>query len=177
MTTNPWEKLRSEIIFKNPWLYLQKDTVITPTGEEGEYTLLVAKPFIIVMPVTAEGKILMIKQYRYPIAQQVIEFPSGGVDGTNLLKDAKRELQEETGYISDDWTDMGEIHELVSISRQPGQIFLARNCKDTGQHKMTEEGIEKVQGFTIDEVQGMIQDGTIIDALTPAVFSRVKHLL
>ncbi len=177
MTTNPWKKLRSEIIFKNSWLSLQKDTVISPTGKEGEYTLLVAKPFVIVVPVTAEGKILMIKQYRYPIARQVIEFPAGGVDGDNLLEDAKRELQEETGYASDDWTDAGEIHELVSISRQPGHIFLARNCKDTEQHKMAEEGIEKAQGFTVDEVQGMIQDGTIIDALTPAVFSRVKHLL
>ena len=177
MTTNPWKKLQSETIFKNAWLSLQKDSVITPDGKEGEYTLLVAKPFVIVVPVTADGRLLMIKQYRYPISRQITEFPAGGVDDADLLENAKRELQEETGYVSDDWTEVGEINELVSISRQKGHIFLARNCRQTPHHQMSAEGIEKTLRLTVDELQTLIQDGTVCDALTPAVFLRVRHLL
>lgn len=170
---NPWQTRSTEVIFQNPWIKLIKDEVTTPTGKPGTYTILEAKPFIIVAALQ-DNAFLMIEQYRYPINKPTIEFPAGGLEvGEEPLAAAQRELKEETGYEAGRWEDAGEIHEIVSISRQPGHLFIARDLRRTGDHQMAEDGIEKARLIKINDIKTMIKNGAIFDALTPAVLCRV----
>jgi len=172
MPKNPWKTLTTETIFQNPWIKLIKNEVLTPTGKPGAFTVLEAKPFVIVVALRDDA-LLMVEQYRYPLNRPTIEFPAGGLEaGEEPLAAAQRELQEETGYEAADWEDAGDIYEIVSISRQPGHIFIARNLRKTDGHKMAEDGIQGARFIKIPDVQGMIKEGAIFDALTPAVLYR-----
>ncbi|HMH70304.1 MAG TPA: NUDIX hydrolase [Candidatus Saccharimonadales bacterium] len=171
---NPWRTISSETIFENPWIKLVKDEVITPIGKPGSYTILEAKPFVIVVAIQ-DDQVVMIDQHRYPINRTTLEFPAGGIDGTeNPLEAAKRELKEETGYEASDWEDVGQFYEIVSISRQPGHLFIARNLRNTQEHEMAEDGISGCRLVKIQDLENMIANGSIVDALTPAVLFKAQ---
>jgi len=90
------------------------------------------------------------------------------------LSAAQRELREETGYIATDWEYVGEFYEIVSVSRQQGHLFIARNLQPTDEHEMDDEGIGQHLLVDFKEVARMIDTGEVIDALTPAVFYKVQ---
>jgi len=171
---NPWQTISSETIFENPWIKLVKDEVITPTGKPGSYTILEAKPFVIVVAIQGD-QVLMIDQHRYPINRTTLEFPAGGIDSAETPLDAaKRELKEETGYEASNWEGVGQFYEIVSISRQPGHLFIARDLHNTNEHEMSEDGISGCKLVKIQDLENMIADGSIVDALTPAVLFKTQ---
>jgi hypothetical protein len=150
--SSPWKTLSQKILFQNPWLTLRQDDVTKPNGDQGTYTLLEAKPFVVVVAVDGD------------------DFPAGGVDGgEELLDAAKRELQEEAGYSADTWNYVGGFFELVSISYQPGHLFVASGLH-RAPHQMHDEGITKCIKISKDTIRTLIANGEIVDALTPAVF-------
>ncbi len=174
---SPWKTNSSKIVFQNSWISLREDEVTTPSGKPGKYTYLEAKPFVIVVAID-NNELVMIKQYRYPVKKTLLEFPAGGFDHNEQPLDAaKRELKEETGYEATNWKYIGEFYELTSVSKQEGHLFLATWLKDTREHAMSEDGIEGVVKISVEELQRMIGAGEIIDALTPAVFCKIKSHL
>ena len=120
----------------------------------------------------------MVRQYRYPIGRETLEFPAGGLElGEEPLAAAQRELHEETSYEAEDWEYLGEIYESISVSRHRGHLFVARNLRKTDSHKMAEDGISQFEAVSFKDIQALIGNNTIFDALTPAVFYKVlQHL-
>jgi 8-oxo-dGTP pyrophosphatase MutT (NUDIX family) len=172
--SNPWKTLSSKIIFQNPWITLSTDDVTTPDGSLGSYTVLEAKPFVIVVAIE-NGSVVMVEQYRYPVKKTVLEFPAGGIElEEKPLVAAQREFKEETGYEAADWEYVGEFYELVSISRQQGHLFIARDLHMTKDQKMAKDGISRHVLVSFKELEDLIDTGKVIDALTPAVFYKVQ---
>lgn len=171
---SPWQTLGTKIIFQNPWMTLRQDDVVTPTGKPGTYTIFEANPFVIIAAIE-NNKLVMIGQHRYPLDQMFTEFPAGGIEsGEQPLAAAQRELREETGYEASSWEYVGKFYELVSVSRQQGHLFIASDLHDTSTNKMKEDGISRRISLGIDELERMINEGEIVDALTPAVLYKVK---
>ena len=90
---------------------------------------------------------------------------------------AQRELLEETGLLAQNWEYVGEFYELVSISTQKGHLFVATDLAQTTGDDMKAEGIQKQLRVTTSQLEGMIREGYIIDALTPAVFLKARLYL
>ena len=91
---NPWKKLSSEIVHKNPWFYVRQDKVITPDGSQGEYNVVVSPPASFIVALDDESNVYLIGQFRYPTGLYSLEIPGGGTGDNDPLKTAKRELQE-----------------------------------------------------------------------------------
>lgn len=123
---HPLKKLSEEILNQNPWSSFRHDTYEKPNGKVGDYYYMQSPGFVIVIPQLPNGKFLLVKQYRYLHQQVGISFPAGGIiRGTELVENAKRELQEETGYIAKEWKYVGWVEPCVGLIKDREHIFFA----------------------------------------------------
>lgn len=121
----------------------------------------------VVVPVTKEGMIILVSQYRYPHNQILIELPAGKLEkGEDPLLCASRELAEETGFTSDNIIKLGKIFTTPGFCDETLHIYLAKDLI-AGNHAR-EEGEEEMEIFemTLEEVDAKILSGEIIDAKT-----------
>ncbi len=126
--------------------------------------------WINVVPVTSEGKIVLIKQYRAGTDEITIEIPGGVIDNTDAspLAAARRELEEETAYVSNELSLLGSVHPNPSFMSNTCYFVLAKDVKHTG--KINFDPGEDIETFEmeIDEIKEAIKTGKIKHALTVA---------
>jgi 8-oxo-dGTP pyrophosphatase MutT (NUDIX family) len=126
-----WKVVKSEPLSSNRVFSTRKDTSVSPiTGEEHEFFVIEAPDWVNIVAVTDTGEVLLIRQYRHGIDSETIEIPGGCVDpGETPLEAAKRELLEETGYVSDVWSCIGEVIPNPAIQNNTCYTFLARGLR------------------------------------------------
>ncbi|HEU4914626.1 MAG TPA: NUDIX hydrolase [Candidatus Saccharimonadales bacterium] len=160
---NPWRTLSSRIVHQSPWLTLYEDDVIKPNGEAGKYTYAKSPPFVLVVGYDGERSIL-VRQFRYPLKREMIEFPGGSIDeGEGPLEAAKREFEEETGLKADKWTKLGVIH-----NPNIATVFLAEQLTETGKEQMDEDGIANVARLAWHDIDRLVSRGEFTDSKTLA---------
>jgi ADP-ribose diphosphatase len=163
-----FEKKKSEIIFNGKVFDLQVDQIVyTETGNNAVREVALHPGGAVVVPVKNNGKIVMIKQYRYPLNKFLIELPAGKIEkDENHLHCAERELTEETGYISTNITKLGSIFTTPGFCTEELHLFLARDLL-AGDHNREEgeQGMEICE-YTLAEIISMIQNGEIVDSKT-----------
>lgn len=136
-----WECLESREVFKATdgkavYIELYQDKIRTPKGSVITYTKYHASDVVIVVPFLDRQKLLMIRQFRYPIGKVLLEFPAGHVEnGEDPLATAKRELQEETGYSAKKVEYVYSYHPSVSRTRQSVHVFRATGLAKTSATK------------------------------------------
>ncbi len=128
----------------------------------------------VVIAAEIDNKIIMVKQFRYPIAQAIYELPAGKLDKQNesIIEAAKRELEEESGYIANDWQSLGFIWTTPGFCTEKLYLFKAQNLSFVGQHLdkgeiLNYELIEKNKVFEMIKT-GEINDSKTISALMRA---------
>ncbi len=115
---------------------------------------------------TANGNVMLERQYRYPHGRDFIEIPAGKVEaGEDLLGTAQRELLEETGYAAGEWQRLTTIHNAISYSDEAIELFLARGLDKRTQKLDAEEFLEVLE-VPFAEAIAMMQDGRITDVKT-----------
>lgn len=157
-----WQKLDSQVIYKNKWMTVKEDDVINPLGEKtiyGYYAL--ASNFAYIVPIDADGNTYIVQQYRYPVSQECWEFPSGQSEGQDMESAARRELLEETGLEAGTLKKLGAVFADTGISSSQGSIFLARDVKKVTNNLDEADGISAVKKLSLDKVRAMIVAGTI----------------
>jgi ADP-ribose pyrophosphatase len=135
--------LTSECVYKGHFLKINRDSVGLPNGQQTIREYIVHPGACMVIPMRADGAVLLERQFRYPLHKTFIEFPAGKLDaGETPLACAQRELLEETGCIAapQDWHYLAPIHNAIAYADEVIHLFLARNVQDTG--KAAPEGSE-----------------------------------
>jgi 8-oxo-dGTP pyrophosphatase MutT (NUDIX family) len=170
-----WKKVRSTYVLQNPWYSVRQDEVIRPDGNTGVFNVVECGKSVFILPVTEEGKILLVHLYRYPTQNAGWELPAGGVEaGETPLRAAKRELQEETGRKAENWQSVGMFESMNGMTDATAHVFIAKGLMATSSNEKGEEGITRVKAFTVKEIMNMIAEEKIVDALTIASLMRAQ---
>jgi ADP-ribose pyrophosphatase len=129
---------------------------------------------VVIMPQLTDGRLLLIQQYRFAVAETVLEFPAGTLEpGEAPLACARRELIEETGYRADHWHPLGTIYSSPGFCDERLHLFLASGLVPEHAAGDKDEGID-VKPFTVQEVERSIADGTLVDAKSIAAYARAR---
>jgi ADP-ribose pyrophosphatase len=113
-------------VYRGKLLHVKSDTVRLPDGREATREYIVHPGAAMIIPILPDGRLLMERQYRYPIGRVMLEFPAGKLDpGEDMLTTARRELLEETGYRAEKWEWLAEVHPIISYTTERIEIFLA----------------------------------------------------
>ena len=175
MPGGKWRRLRTEPLGDFRIFTIRRDRIVSPrTEEEHDFYVLDGCDWVNVIPVTPEGNLLLIRQYRHGTGEVTVEIPGGGVDPRDdgPLHAARRELLEETGYAADVWKELGFVHPNPAIQSNRCWTFVAEGCRRVAAPKFDPgEDIEVFEAAP-DEVRAMLRDGRITHSLVIAAFSR-----
>lgn len=171
-------RLGSQELFKGRLLHAWRDTVRLPDGGTTTREYIVHPGAVVIVPLLDDGKVLLERQYRYPVQQVMIEFPAGKIDpGEDRLLCARRELLEETGYTAREWARAGVLHPVISYSTEFIEIWFARGLVDSGQRNLDQGEFLEVFSATPRELLEWCRDGQVTDAKTLSCALWLQNLL
>ncbi len=160
------KKISGESVYDGIFLKMKRDTVSLPDGQYAVREYLEHPGAVAILAVLDDGRILLERQYRYPIAQAVIEIPAGKLNaGEDPLLCAQRELQEETGYTAKHWSKIRRIHPVISYSTEFIDIYLAEGLSP-GPARLDEEEFLDVFAAPLEELLHWVETGKITDVKT-----------
>lgn len=172
-----YRQISTKVLFRNPWWRYCMDEIELPSGRTGEYHYVATPGSAMVIPEIEPGTLLLVRQYRYPGNRESIEFPCGGVkEGVGYEQTAQAELSEETGYASKAIEPAGAFNPCNGLLDEICRVYIARDLHYIGAHPDETESIEPVR-LAIDELDRLIQDGSIWDGMTLAAWAIAKPRL
>lgn len=173
-----FERLDRKEIYKGAIINVYKDTLRLPDGKIAVYDYIDHKGAAGVLPICDDGKILMVKQYRNALDRVTLEIPAGGLDTRQepFIDCARRELEEETGYRSDQLEFLISIRTTVAFCNERIDIFTAKNLKPSHQNLDDDEYID-IDAYGVDELCDRIFSGHIQDSKTIAAIMSYKAIL
>ncbi len=175
-----WEEVRTEHIVQDEWIDFRKSSFRFPDGNIYQpYYTYSRRDYVVVVASDEEGKYLCVRQFRQGIREVTTEFVAGGIeredgidngskekgDCEDPLAAAKRELLEETGYESEEWSHLITIPSNATVSDNLAYIYVARNCR-----KMTGQSLDAMEFLNVEtydafEIEKMIKDGEFKQAM------------
>ena len=159
--------LKSEIIHSGKVFNTKVDQIEYNSGNKAVREVAEHPGGAVVVPVTNEGKIVMVTQHRFPVDKVLLELPAGKLGkNENPLHCAIRELEEETGYKSDNVNEIGSIYTTPGYSTEKLWIYLAKDLKPGNHNREEGELGMKVFEYTLKEIEEKIINGEIVDGKT-----------
>ncbi len=170
-----FKRLERRLVYKGSIIDYYRDTIAVPNGNIVEWDFIGHNGAAAVVPVTDDGKLLLVRQYRNALDRYTLEIPAGGLNqGEPTKQAAARELEEETGYKSDDLELLISVNTTVAFCNEKIDIYVARNLKTSKQHLDEDEYID-VRAMAMDELERMIYAGEIMDSKTVAAILAYKN--
>ena len=163
-----WKTLSSKYLFNDRWFKVRKEKCETPGGKIVDpYYVYEFPTWVGALPVTQDGKIVMVRQYRHALGETIIEIPGGCVDDTdkNPEEAIARELLEETGYFFSSYEYLGRISPNPSTNTNVLHMFLAREGELVASQKLDENEEIEVVLLSIKELKQLLRDNKIIQSM------------
>ena len=184
-----WELVSEEHPVRDEWIDFRKCTYQLPDGTEfGPYYSYSRRSYVVIVARNTDGKYLCVRQFRQGIRQITTEFPAGGIERKGetdyvqeesglkkpavcpdspeeALAAARRELLEETGHKSDDWTHLLTVPSNATIADNYAHLFLAKQCRPVQEQHLDDTEFLSVQYLTADEIDGLIREGAFQQAV------------
>ena len=155
--------VHSEPVFDGKLLHVRRDTVRLPNGHQAVREWIAHPGAVVVVAALDNGKLLLERQFRYPLRRIFLELPAGKIDpDEHPLDTAKRELREETGHQAKTWRHLATMHPCVGYADERIEIFWAQGLMYVGHQRDHGEFLEVVE-MTVAEAILAVRDGEITD--------------
>ena len=159
-------RVASQELLRGHFLHAMRDTVRLPDGKEASREYVIHPGAVMVVAELPDGRLVLERQFRYPVQSVMVEFPAGKLDpGEDSLACAQRELLEETGYTARQWARAGVLHPVISYSTEFIDIWFARELT-AGERQLDAGEFLDVFSASADELLQWCRDGRITDAKT-----------
>jgi len=173
-----WQEVRTEHIIRDQWIDFRRSAYRFPDGKVYEpFYSISRRSYVVIVATDEEGRYICVRQYRHGIGAVTTEFPAGGIErndgkeygGSDCAEDAleaaKRELQEETGYVSDEWQHLLTIPSCATIADNYAYVFSASNCRKVSGQSLDEYEFLNVRHYSAGEIETMIHTGKFEQAV------------
>ena len=180
MSDLTWKTLSSEYVFKDEWLTARRDrcervdgTIIDP------YYVMEYADWVTALPVTKEGKIILVRQYRHALGEVSIELPGGCIDSTDASpEDAiRREMLEETGYAFETVHYLGRISANPSTNANLMHMFVATGGQKVQEQQLDENEEIEVMEVSWEEFLQLIEEKRIVQSMhMSTIFYALRYL-
>ncbi|MGQ0579164.1 MAG: NUDIX domain-containing protein [Betaproteobacteria bacterium] len=158
--------ISSKTAYRGQLLQVNEDEVRLPDGSHARREFVVHPGAALILPIFDDGSVLLERQFRYPVGSHFYELPAGKLESDEPpLETARRELQEETGYVAAQWRELGRLHPCVGYSNETIDFFLARGLEFKGARLDKGEFLETLR-LPLAEALEWIRRGRISDTKT-----------
>ncbi len=180
-----WEEIKTEHLLRNEWIDFRISRYRFPDGSEFEpYYSYSRRDYVVIVPFDEDGNLICVRQYRHGLKEVTTEFPAGGIERTDgkeyggdkdinaedALDAARRELHEETGYESSEWTHLLSVPSNATISNNYAHLYMARNCRKVSGQDLDDTEFVEVVKHSADEIDQMIKEGRFQQAVHVAAW-------
>lgn len=171
-------KTASEEIFDGVILHVFKDSVQLPNGNPATREVIRHVGAVGVIPLTDDGKVIIERQFRYPLNRVITEIPAGKLDSftEDRLSAAKRELEEETGYTAKEWISMGDYFPTPAYCDERITLYLARGLEQ-GKRHLDEDEFLNFEAVPLSDLLQDVMDGRITDGKTQVAILKAARML
>jgi ADP-ribose pyrophosphatase len=175
------QRIAQQELFKGRFLHAFRDTVRLPDGSEASREYVVHPGAVVVVPLLqgpdGRMRIVLERQYRYPVGQVMIELPAGKLEpGEDPWLCGQRELLEETGFQAREWAHAGQMHLAIAYSTEVIHIWFARGLSQ-GERQLDEGEFLDVFTADVDELMTWCREGRVTDAKTLSCMVWVQNVL
>jgi ADP-ribose pyrophosphatase len=172
----PEKLISSQSIYQGKIINIRSDTVLLPSGRQSVREVVEHSAAVVIIPIDEDDNVLLVRQYRYPTEQFILEAPAGGVEeGESPDDSAQRELQEEVGYASKNMRAMGGFWSAPGFSTEFLYAYLAKDLVASKLSADDDESIEIIR-TPLANIDRLIRLGEIQDAKTIAALLMATYL-
>ena len=160
------DTVASEEVFRGCLLEVRRDLARLPDGQQATREYIVHPGAVMVVPLLDDGRLVMERQWRYPLGRVMLEFPAGKLErGEPTHECAVRELAEETGYRAREWARAGVLHNAIAYSDEAIEVWFARGLT-AGERRLDDGEFLDLELVAIDELDRLCASGAVTDAKT-----------
>jgi ADP-ribose pyrophosphatase len=168
----PWRRVRSQENGSFKIFSLRTDTAVSPrTGEAHDFYILGSRDWVNIIPLTPENRVVMVRQYRHGSGEVTLEIPGGIVDpGDTPQAAAVRELLEETGYETEEWSRIGSVSPNPAMFNNRCHTFLAKNVRRVKEPMPDPTEDIDVELVSLADIPAYLREGRIDHAIVVSAF-------
>jgi 8-oxo-dGTP pyrophosphatase MutT (NUDIX family) len=164
-----------EILHQNPWWEYRRDAYLHPDDSHGEFYYAHTLGAVFVIPELSDGRLLLLRQFRYLNQRESLEFVGGGIKSGQIPEEAAHaELVEEAGFVANELIPLGWFNPMNGATDEQCYVFLARELTAANAHPEVSEEFEPVM-VTREELDQRIANGEIWDGMTLAAYALYRN--
>ncbi|HET7796215.1 MAG TPA: NUDIX hydrolase [Rhizobacter sp.] len=160
------DQVSAQQVYRGHFLDVRRDEVRLPDGSKAAREYIVHPGAVMIVPLLDDGRVVVERQFRYPMGKVMLEFPAGKLDaGEPPLQCAVRELTEETGYTAREWARAGILHNAIAYSTEGIEVWFARGL-ELGARSLDAGEFLDVETSTVEALDEQAHRGELTDAKT-----------